>query len=206
MNYLSRPFLIVFLLTTVLAASCSSCGSCGSSEKAAPATPDASVAAAEPDTAALEAAKLLEEATKNAEILGGQVGFDRMTAARFLSSELEGLQKEVEAPSVKSAPRPRDDGKIDVAGVKRVLRRHFSELQSCYERALKADPALGGTVTLTIRIGEGGEPTLTRARSSELKSETTLNCMERASKRWSFPEPTGGTVLINKPYTFKPQI
>lgn len=208
MKNLSRRLLFGLALTTLLAASCGSCGSCGSSEPdVAPETPDASLAVAEPDTAADEAAKQLEQARKKAEVLGSQVGFDRMTAARFFASELEGLKKKnIDTPSVKRAPQPVDTGEIDPAGVRRVFNARHGELQACYERALKSDPALQGKVTLTVRIGEGGAPKMTRARSSQLKSKSVLDCMERASKKWLFPEPQGGTVLVNKPYTFQPKI
>lgn len=208
MKYLSRPLLIGFALTTLLAASCGSCGSCGSSQPDdLPQAPDAGVAQADPDTAAEEAAKRLEEARKNAEVLGSQVGFDRMTAARFLTSEIEGFNKKnIDAPTVKRKARPKDTGEIDTGGVKRVFRSRHGELQACYERALKSDPELQGKVTLTIRIGDGGAPKLTRASSGQLNSKSALNCMERVSKKWLFPAPEGGTVLVRKPYDFKPKI
>lgn len=204
MNYLSRSCLLLFVTASFLATSCGGCGS-SESQKEAPAPEKPAVVEVAPDTAADEAAKQLEEATQQSKVLGGQVGFDRLTVARFLASELEGMQKEVVQPKVKQAPRPKDDGNIDVAGVKRVFDSRHSELQACYERALKADQSLSGAVTLTIRIGPGGLPTLTRAQSNQLRSRAALDCMEVASKKWRFPEPEGGTVLINKPLTFRPK-
>lgn len=208
MKYLSRPLLISFALITLLSASCGSCGSCGSTEpEDLPQTPDTGAATAQPDTAAEEAAKQLEEARKQAKELGSQAGFDRMTAARFFASEIEGLNKKnIKAPSVKRAPKATDLGTIDGSGVRRVFNARHGELQACYERALKSDPELRGKVTLTVRIGDGGAPVMTRARSSQLKSKTVLNCMEITSKKWLFPAPQGGTVLVNKPYTFEPKI
>lgn len=203
MNYISRSCLVLLVLASFLATSCGGCGSGEPEKTVAPEEP--AVIEAAPDTAADEAAKKLEEATEQSRVLGSQIGFDRLTVARFLASELEGMQKEVAPPKVKQAPRPADDGTIDVGGVKRVFDSRHSELQACYERALKADQSLSGAVTLTIRIGPGGLPTLTRAQSSQLRSRAALDCMEVASKKWRFPEPEGGTVLINKPLTFRPK-
>lgn len=201
-NHLTRLVLLASLPIALLAASCGSCSDSAPQEQT-----EADVSAPEeaPDTAAEEAAKELEAAQDNAKILGGQVGFDQSNIARFLASELEGMQKKVDAPKVKQSPQPKDDGEIDVGGVKRVFDQRHSELQACYERALKADPALAGNVTLTVRIGADGMPLLTRAQSTQLASKAALDCMERATKQWRFPEPQGGTVLINKPYNFTPK-
>lgn len=209
MKYLSRPLLIGFALITLLATSCGSCGSCGSDESEdLSKSPDAgAVEAEEPDTAGEAAAKLLEEAQKDAKKHGSKVGFDRTTAARFFASELEGLNKKnIGAPAVKRAAKATDLGTIDPAGVRRVFNSRHGELQACYERGLKGDPQLQGKVTLTIRIGKDGAPTMTRARSGQLNSRAVLNCMEQTSKKWLFPHPKGGTVLVNKPYTFEPKI
>lgn len=209
MKYLSRPLLIGFAITTLLASSCGSCGSCGSTEpEDIPAAPDAGTAKAEePDTAGEEAAKLLEEAQKDAKKHGSKVAFDRSVNARFFASELEGLKKKnINTPAVKATPKPTDTGTIDNAGVRRVFNARHGEMQACYERALKSDPELQGKVTLTVRIGKGGAPVMTRARSSQLRSKTVLNCMEQSSKKWLFPSPEGGTVSVNKPYNFEPKI
>lgn len=204
---MSRLIFAGFLLTTILAASCSSCQSCSAEKEdqsdASTASDDAE--AEEADVVEDTYAEKLEEATKAAEEAGDSVAFARSQKARFMAAELEGMEKKIEGPKVKRAPQPKDNGNIDVAGVKRVFRNQQGALQNCYERALKADPALMGQVVLTIRIGRGGEVALAKARSQEIGDRSALGCMEREAKKWLFPAPQGGTVLVNKKYRFTPQ-
>ncbi|QDG49743.1 AgmX/PglI C-terminal domain-containing protein [Persicimonas caeni] len=207
MKSMSRLLFVAFLIASVSTAACSSCESC-SAEK------DQEKTTAEPDAAEAEEAdvvedtraEMLEEATEKAEEAGDTAAFNISQKARFMAAELEGMQKKtVEAPKVKRAPQPKDTGKIDAAGVKRVLRNNQGVLQKCYERALKADPALMGQVVLTIRIGSGGEVAMAKARSQEIGDRSALKCMEREANKWLFPAPQGGTVLVNKKYRFTPQ-
>ena len=209
MSSKSRLLFVGFLLATVMGASCSSCESCSAEKEE-----QADVSAA-PDVAEAEGADVvedtyaedLEEAKKAAEEAGDSAAFHRSQKARLLAAELEGMQKKVERPKVKRTPKPqpKDDGSIDIAGVKQVFRNNQGALQNCYERALKADPALMGQVVLTIRVGRSGASSMVRARSSDLKSRTALKCMEREAKGWRFPPAQNGTVLLNKKFRFTPQ-
>lgn len=204
---MSRLLFIGFLLTSIVSASCSSCGSCSAEKESEKPTVEPDVAEAEEaDVVEDTRAEMLEEATKQAEESGDTIAFNVSQKARFMAAEFEGMQKKkVEAPNVKRAPKPKDNGTIDTSGVKRVLRNNQGAMQKCYERALKADPALMGQVVLTIRIGRGGEVALAKARSQEIGDRSALGCMEREAKKWLFPAPQGGTVLVNKKYRFTPQ-
>jgi hypothetical protein len=208
MSSTSRLIFAGFLLTTLLAVSCGSCESCEPAEE--PETRD-DAGATEPTQADVVEdtyGQMLEEATRKAKLSGDQTAFDRVTKARFMAAELEGLQKEqIDAPKVKGSPKPKydDNGQLDVRKLKQVFRRNQSALRKCYERGLKADPALRGKVTLTVRIGSGGKASLVKARSKEIASSTALDCMERAAKSWSYPSPTGGTVLVTKGFEFTPE-
>ncbi len=206
MKALSRPLFIAFVLATVFSASCSSCSSCNSEQaKSADAGQADASAKAEPDAAEDTHAKELAEAKKKAKVLGDQVAFDRVTKARFMTAELEGEEKKVDGPHVKRAPQPKDTGKIDVHGVNQVFANHRGALQKCYERGLKRDPMLQGKVTLTVRVGRGGATTMVKARSHAISDHAALHCMEREAKSWLFPSPSGGTVLVNKPFRFTPK-
>ncbi len=203
---LRRTLLIVSLLAIAMAASCSSCDSCGTEQDEDSAT-DEPEAVAAPDAAEDTRGEDLEEATKQAEELADSAAFNIQQNSRMLAAELEGMQKEVEGPSGPSVkgsgrPAPKDEGKIDVAAVQKIFKTNQSNLQKCYERALKRDPALQGQVVLTVRIGRSGKPTLVKARSQAINDSAALNCMEREANTWKFPRPEGGTVMLNKPIRF----
>ncbi|MFP4597010.1 MAG: AgmX/PglI C-terminal domain-containing protein [Persicimonas sp.] len=202
---LRRTLLIVSLLAITMAASCSSCDSCGTEQDDDSATDGPDTVAA-PDAAEDTRAEDLEEATEQAEELADSAAFDVQQNSRMLAAELEGMQKKVEGPSVKGAggPATKDEGKIDVAAVQKIFKTKQSNLQKCYERALKRDPALQGQVVMTVRIGRSGKPTLVKARSQAINDPAALNCMEREANTWSFPRPEGGTVMLNKPFRFTP--
>jgi hypothetical protein len=208
MSTFSRLFFVGFLLTTLLGVSCGSCESCESAEDPAPSDQPDVAEVTEADVAEDTYGQKLAEATENAEVLGDQAAFDRVTKARFMAAELEGLEKDVvEAPKVKgpTKTRPDDSGQLDIAKLKQVFRNNQSSLRKCYERALKTDPAMQGKVVLTIRIGSGGKASLVKARSQQIANTTALGCMERSAKGWNYPAPTGGTVLVNKTFGFTPQ-
>ena len=207
MSSKSRLLFVGFIVASVFAASCSSCESCSSEDNQEGTNVEADTGPAEEaDVAEDTRAEMLEEARKQAEELGDNTAFTLSQKARFMAAELEGLQQEtVESPKVKRAPQPTDTGSVDPAAVKRVLRNSQSVMQKCYERALKADPALAGQVVLTFRIGRGGEVAMAKTRSQEIRDRSALGCMEREAKKWLFPAPQGGTVVVNKKYRFTPQ-
>jgi hypothetical protein len=205
MKLFCRTRLAVVLLAALFVAACGSCESCSEEVDE---EPDPVVE--EPDAAEEDEGDELAEATADAEEQADSRAFNIEQNARFLASELEGLSSEAEDPNTKNvatkrAPRARDEGEIDVEQVQRVFSKHRSDLQICYERALKRDPLLQGKVVLTLRVGASGEPTMVNAQSNAMPDEAALNCMEREAKNWLFPRPKGGTVLLNKPFRFTPE-
>lgn len=203
MRLFCRPQLLILLMTALLAASCGSCGACDGEEIASDV--DAGEADVERgDVVEDTRAEDLAEARKEAEERADSLGFHTGQNARMIAAELEGEQTKPQSPNLKRAPKSNDDGKIDVDKVQRVFDQNHANLQKCYERALKGDPNLQGQVTLTVRIGADGSPALTRAKSQAIANQTALDCMEREAKSWRFPKPTGGTVMLNKPFRFTP--
>jgi hypothetical protein len=98
-------------------------------------------------------------------------------------------------------------GTADVRGslskevIRRVIRRHINEVKFCYEQELNQRPDLEGRVTVKFIISPTG------AVQSALVSETTLgaprseNCIAQAVRRWTFPAPEGGgIVIVNYPF------
>jgi hypothetical protein len=50
-------------------------------------------------------------------------------------------------------------GPDETGTVQRVLRRRMSAFRSCYKRALRSDPNLGGTARIDVTIGRNGRVT-----------------------------------------------
>jgi hypothetical protein len=98
-------------------------------------------------------------------------------------------------------------GTADVRGslskevIRRVIQRHINEVRFCYEQELNQRPDLQGRVTVKFIISPSG------AVQSALVSETTLGaprpeqCIAQAVRRWTFPSPEGGgIVIVNYPF------
>ncbi|MEM9194635.1 MAG: AgmX/PglI C-terminal domain-containing protein, partial [Myxococcota bacterium] len=83
-------------------------------------------------------------------------------------------------------------GSLDRAVVQRVIRRHMNELRYCYQRQLANNPSLQGRVELNFTIGPTGSVTAASAQGMSGVDE----CMARAVRRWTFPAPNGGGVVL----------
>jgi len=83
------------------------------------------------------------------------------------------------------------DGDLPVEIVRRIARRYFGQLRSCYEAQLQRDAKALGTLQLTFTIGPQG--TLTASEASSTAFDTMLStCIEGGLKRWRFPPPKDG--------------
>jgi TonB family protein len=104
-----------------------------------------------------------------------------------------------------------DAGKMKVLGsldrdiIKRVIRSHLSEIKYCYERELRKDPKLRGSVDVRFTIGPTGSVSASMTPRNTTGSEALESCLAKAVKRWKFPKPTGGgIVVVTYPFVFKP--
>ncbi|MEM9072712.1 MAG: AgmX/PglI C-terminal domain-containing protein [Myxococcota bacterium] len=84
------------------------------------------------------------------------------------------------------------DGALSESLIRRVVRRHRSELRFCYERLLERLPTREGSVAARFVI----EPTgaVRRGRATGL-DETTAHCVEEALRRWAFPGEASSTLV-----------
>jgi hypothetical protein len=84
-------------------------------------------------------------------------------------------------------------GTVEVRGpltpqlVRRVVRRHESELRFCYARGLSTDPDLEGRATLTCTVARTGAVPACSIESSTLNNPAIEDCMTQAGMRWTFP-------------------
>lgn len=83
------------------------------------------------------------------------------------------------------------NGALDASTVESVVRRYSGLLRACYERSLRADPSLAGTMRLEASISAAG--TVESPRASGLGDADLASCMSRALGRAAFPPSSGTT-------------
>lgn len=120
-----------------------------------------------------------------------------------------GVEPEPEPEPVKR-PRTTQDpwacpGDIPVSDIKKVLNDAQSSIRACYERALRNNNQLQGSVNLEVRVGASGRVDNSRIRGNLRDAEVT-KCIQNLTKTWSFPAPTGGScAVVGAPYNFTPK-
>jgi len=94
-------------------------------------------------------------------------------------------------------------GTIDAGQVNRFINARFAQVKSCYERRLKNNPLLEGKLDLNINISTKGKVRAITVNRDTVGDSEMLKCVRQTINRWSFPKPTGGSVVIGKTFNFK---
>ena len=124
--------------------------------------------------------------------------------------EEEDAAVEPEEPEKKpTRPRTQDSwtcrGDLQPADIKRVLLEAQSSIRSCYERRLRNNNLLQGSINLQVRIDDHGKVSATRVRGT-MRDQEVIKCVQRLAKNWSFPPPSGGNCAVfDAPYNFTPK-
>ncbi len=123
------------------------------------------------------------------------------------------LHKEPDAGPVETTPKSQDNkkrrkrrekvGSIDTKQVNRYMNSHFSEVKACYERRLKVNSFLEGKLDLNIDVASTGKVTAISVNKDTVRDQQMLACVKRTIRRWQFPKPNGGRVIIGKTFNFK---
>ncbi len=96
-------------------------------------------------------------------------------------------------------------GSLDKDIIRRIVRAHIGDVRGCYNTALAKDPAVGGKVVLDFTIGSDGMVSATSISSTTLSDKEVGTCMATAAKKWKFPSPKGGGVVVVKyPFNLSP--
>ena len=96
-------------------------------------------------------------------------------------------------------------GSLDKDVIRVVIRRHINEVKYCYETELAKIPTLGGRVSIEITVGASGQVVASTLASSTISNRAVAACLVQATRRWLFPKPTGGgIVVITYPFSFTP--
>jgi hypothetical protein len=96
-------------------------------------------------------------------------------------------------------------GALDKEIIRRIIRRHINEVRFCYEQALVKKPTLAGRTVVQFTIAASGQVLTSVMQSSTLGSPQAESCIVQAVKRWEFPKPEGGgLVIVSYPFSLAP--
>jgi hypothetical protein len=137
-------------------------------------------------------------ATLGAELLRGKGagGIGALGAGGVGKGQVGGVVTRATSRSVAT------QGSIDREAVAKVINSHLQEVYACYERALLKDTGLAGKVVLEWTIGGTGSVVAAKTKSSTLRNGTVEACILSSLKKWQFPSPKGGVVIISYPFIF----
>ncbi|MDH5674141.1 MAG: AgmX/PglI C-terminal domain-containing protein [Myxococcales bacterium] len=93
-------------------------------------------------------------------------------------------------------------GKADVRGslskevIRRIIRRHINEVRFCYEQELNSRPDLQGRVSVKFIISPTGAVQTAAVANSTLGNAKAEQCIAKSVRRWTFPSPEGGGIVV----------
>lgn len=97
---------------------------------------------------------------------------------------------------------PRVNGYLSPEQINRVVRANQAAIRYCYEVEVQRQPNLRGRVAINWRINLQGSVTSARVAESTLRNARVEGCMVRQIRRWRFPQPDGGEVVVTYPFIF----
>ncbi len=95
------------------------------------------------------------------------------------------------------------EGALDKDIIRRIVRAHINEIRYCYNQGLARDPSLRGRVEVQFTINEAGKVPTAVVASTTLKDASVGTCVAQAVKRWTFPKPKGGNVVVTYPFVLE---
>lgn len=91
-----------------------------------------------------------------------------------------------------------------VGNASRVVAGMRAGFRACYQRGLSENPDAAGSITLTIRVGPGGEVQSVGGSSGSLPA-SVVACVKARAQAAQFDAPEGGAAVISVPVTFVKQ-
>jgi hypothetical protein len=96
-------------------------------------------------------------------------------------------------------------GSLDKEIIRRIIRRHINEVKYCYEQELLKKPDLGGRILVQFTISAAGQVVASVLQNSTMGNTRVENCTVQAVRRWEFPKPLGGgIVIVSYPFVLTP--
>src|SRR5690606_32688052 len=86
-----------------------------------------------------------------------------------------------------------------VSNASQVVARMKAGFRACYTRGLADNPDIQGRVTLTLRVGPGGEVTAVSASASGNLPSSVVSCIKSRASAGRFAPPEGGAAAVTVP-------
>ena len=110
-----------------------------------------------------------------------------------------------------TGPRPAGNGEwscsgeISVAEVGSAIGSKSSEVRQCYERRLRVDPTISGTLQVRMKVSQSGN-VQSVAVGGSIRDPEILGCVRERVRQWHFPNPRGGAcAVISAPFQLNPR-
>lgn len=95
-------------------------------------------------------------------------------------------------------------GSLDKEIIRRIIRRHLNEVRFCYEKELMHKQDLYGRVMIQFTISGTGQVVASVVQQSTMNNPSVEQCIAQAVRRWEFPKPQGGgIVIVSYPFVLK---
>lgn len=118
--------------------------------------------------------------------------------------------EEVEPEPKAKKPRVRRNqwecsGDLPTTMVRKVIAENRRQVRTCYERSLKRNNVLQGSLNLKLKVNGLGK-TVATTMSGSLRDNEVFSCVRSLAESWSFPEPSGGDcAVLQIPFKFAPR-
>jgi len=96
-------------------------------------------------------------------------------------------------------------GNIPAVEARAVIAENRRQVRNCYERQLKTNHTLSGSLSLHLKVGANGQVQATQVGGS-LRDPSVFSCVRNLAQSWRFPSPTGGNcAVISAPFNLTPR-
>jgi len=97
-------------------------------------------------------------------------------------------------------------GGLDKSLIDAVIKRNMAQIKYCYDRQLAKHPTLSGKITVKFVIAKDGSVSKASIDKSSFGAGGKLvkSCVAGRFKKFKFPKPNGGIVIVKYPFVFTP--
>lgn len=97
------------------------------------------------------------------------------------------------------------EGELDRGRLQSLIRNNRGQVTTCYEKRLKRNNMLMGSLKLTIKVGKDGSVAATKVGGTLRDAEVSA-CVRKAAKGWKFPPPQADNcAVLSIPFQLSPK-
>lgn len=95
-------------------------------------------------------------------------------------------------------------GSLPKEEIRATVHRNIQDITDCYEGSLETHPNLTGDIMVKFIIATDGTVSMAAIAKTNLNLPVLEACIADAVKRWQFPKPEGGIVIVSYPFKLEP--